>query len=79
MEMSRWWERFTLDFEAFDEVNQQRIEDLTGCIPLLLESFLQHSGDFLEPQIWDEDVLQSAGRNLFDFAVGFQDSRHFRP
>jgi hypothetical protein len=72
MEMSEWWLRFPSDFEAFDELDKQRIEDLTGCIPLLLEPFLRHPGqnlDSLEPQIWDEDVLGSVGRAVFNFAA----------
>ena len=46
-------------------------EDLTGCIPLLLNPFLEHHEKplkSLEPQIWDEDVLASVGKETNDFA-----------
>jgi len=71
--MSRWWSRFTLDFTAYSETDKQRVEDLTGCIPLLLEPFLGNPGkslESLEPEIWDNDVLSSVVATAFDFGVG---------
>ena len=71
--MSCWWSRFALDFAAFSETEKQRIEDLTGCIPLLLEPFLgkkDKSLESLEPGIWDVDVLFSVVKSAFDFGVG---------
>ena len=71
--MTCWWSRFALDFTAFSETERQRIEDLTGCIPLLLEPFLGNKGkslEFLEPGVWDDDVLASVVNTVFDFGVG---------
>ena len=71
--MACWWSRFALDFAAFSETEKQRIEDLTGCIPLLLEPFLGNKGkslEFLEPGVWDDDVLASVVNTVFDFGVG---------
>ncbi|KIM82083.1 hypothetical protein PILCRDRAFT_484362 [Piloderma croceum F 1598] len=59
-EMSHWWSRNAKDFAAFGDDDKLRVEDLTGCIPLLLEPFLGNSGmnlDALEPRIWNKDVL----------------------
>jgi len=57
---------------AFSPADKQRIEDLTGRIPLLLNPFLMHSGkplESLEPLIWNDEVLASVGRDIFDFAM----------
>ena len=70
--MSSWWSLFASDFAAFSELERQRIEDLTGCIPLLLAPFLGNrdkSLEFLEPRIWDEEVLASVATTAFDFGV----------
>jgi len=67
--MSCWWEYH--GFTAFSDADKQRIEDLTGCIPLLLNPFLEHHDKplkSLEPQIWNDDVLASVGRETIDFA-----------
>jgi hypothetical protein len=71
--MSYWWSRFALDFTAFSETEKQRVEDLTGCIPLLLEPILRKKGkslESLEPDVWDDDVLASVLKTVFDFGVG---------
>ena len=70
--MACWWSRFALDFAAFSETERQRIEDLTGCIPLLLQPFFgkkDKSLESLEPGIWDVDVLASVVKSAFDFGV----------
>jgi hypothetical protein len=44
-------------FKNFTVLEKQKIEDLTGCIPLLLGPFLGHSGKSLadlEPEIWHD-------------------------
>ena len=73
--MSSWWSLFALNFAAFSQTEKQRIEDLTGCIPLLLTPFLKRdkhdkSLESLEPGIWDEDVLASVVTTAFNFGVG---------
>jgi hypothetical protein len=40
LEISHWWSRHAQDFAAFTQAEKQRVEDLTGCIPLLLAQFL---------------------------------------
>jgi hypothetical protein len=39
--MSSWWSLFALNFAAFSQTEKQQIEDLTGCIPLLLMPFFE--------------------------------------
>jgi hypothetical protein len=72
--MSSWWSLFASDFAAFSEAERQRIEDLTGCIPLLLAPFFGKRGkslESLEPAIWDEEeVLASVVTTAFNFGVG---------
>ena len=73
--MSSWWLLFASDFAAFSQTEKQRIEDLTGCIPLLLTPLLKRdkrdkSLESLEPGIWDEDVLASVVTTAFNFGVG---------
>ena len=66
--MTCWWSRFALDFAAFSETERQRIEDLTGCIPLLLQPFFgkkDKSLESLEPGIWDVDVFASVVKSAF--------------
>jgi hypothetical protein len=72
--MSSWWSLFAPEFAAFSQTEKQRIEDLTGCIPLLLTPFLKRdkhdkSLESLEPGIWNEDVFASVVRTAFDFGV----------
>jgi hypothetical protein len=67
--MSCWWKYY--DFTAFSDADKQRVEDLTGCIPLLLNPFVTHLGkppEILEPLIWQDEILASVGRETIDFA-----------
>jgi hypothetical protein len=71
--MSYWWSHHAEEFVAFSDDDKLRVEDLTGCIPLLLDPFLGHSGkslEALEPEVWDEDVLTSVVETAYDFAAG---------
>ena len=73
--MSSWWSLFVSYFAAFSQTEKQRIEDMTGCIPLLLTPFLKRDNrdkslESLEPGIWDEDVLASVVTTAFNFGVG---------
>ena len=68
-EMSSWWKHH--DFAAFHNADKQRVEDLTGCNPLLLNPFVMHREktlEFLEPQIWRDEALESVRREIIDFA-----------
>ena len=70
--MSNWWLRNANAFADFSVDDKLRVEDLTGCIPLLLEPFLQHPGTnlgALEPGVWKEEVLASVVKTTHDFAV----------
>jgi hypothetical protein len=51
-------------------MEKQRIEDLTGRIPLLLHPTLKGNGDTLEsmePDIWTDGVLTSVIMNVLSF------------
>ncbi len=67
--MACWWKYH--GFTAFSDEEKQRVEDLTGCIPLLLNPFVMHREktlEFLEPQIWMDEALESVRRETIDFA-----------
>lgn len=69
--MSQWWRRHRQDFQKFDEYSKKRVEDLTGRIPLLLVPFFGHAGktlQSLEPDIWEDPVLDNVVNNVRDFA-----------
>jgi hypothetical protein len=72
--MSSWWKHH--DFTAFSNADKQRVEDLTGCIPLLLTPFVIHHKQTLkslEPQIWGDEVLESVRDQTIDFAKAKKD------
>ena len=51
-------------------MEKQRIEDLTGRIPLLLHSILKRNGatlKFMEPDIWEDEVLASVVMDVLSF------------
>ena len=66
--MSIWWR---LHKNIFTEVDRDRIEDLTGCIPLYLTPFAT-SGDKqlsnLEPDIWQVGQFADVQREVCKFA-----------
>ncbi len=67
--MACWWKYH--GFTAFSDEEKQRVEDLTGRIPLLLNPFVMHREktlEFLEPQIWMDEALESVRRETIDFA-----------
>jgi len=67
--MACWWKYH--GFTAFSNEEKQRVEDLTGRIPLLLNPFVMHHEktlEFLEPQIWRDEALESVRREIIDFA-----------
>jgi hypothetical protein len=58
-------------FKNFTDLEKKRIEDLTGCIPLLLGPFLGHSGKSLadlEPEIWHAPPLWDVTTRTNTFA-----------
>ena len=67
--MSCWWKCH--NFTAFSLADKQRVEDLTGCIPLLLNPFVEHCHqtlESLEPEIWKHPRLASILMETIDFA-----------
>jgi len=67
--MSFWWKHH--NFAAFSDEDKQRVEDLTGCIPLLLKPFVvehEKTLESLEPGIWESEVLESVYKQTIDFA-----------
>ena len=68
--MSFWWKHHESLFTKFSVADKQRIEDLIGCIPLLLEPFVAHPGEPLEAlelQIWDDTPLVTVVHETMDF------------
>jgi len=54
-----------------DEADKIRVQDLTGCIPLLLRPFLAWNGqDYraVEENIWNSRDLIAVKQNVRDFA-----------
>jgi hypothetical protein len=71
-EMKAWWKHHTRYFTRFSTFDRQQVEDLTGCIPLLLRPFVKRSSmtlDALEPTIWNDPVFASVTTNTWDFAM----------
>ena len=69
--MTHWWSHNATQCNVFDEADKERIEDLTGCIPLLLEPFKQHGGkslESLESDIWTDGDLGAVTLYTFQFA-----------
>jgi hypothetical protein len=70
--MKQWWRHHHTKIPKFeDEVDRMKVEDLTGCIPLLLGPFLECGGkDFrtVETVIWKHRDLVAVGVNVRDFA-----------
>ena len=67
--MPFWWIHH--NFVAFSDADKQRVEDLTGSIPLLLKPFVMHRTKTLaslEPQIWSDEALESVRRQTIGFA-----------
>ncbi len=67
--MACWWKYH--GFTAFSDEEKQRVEDLTGRIPLLLNPFVMYREktlEFLEPQIWMDEALEFVRRETIDFA-----------
>jgi hypothetical protein len=70
--MAQWWQH-NEGFLVMDLPDKQRIEDLTGCIPLLLTPFISKAGkdlNQLEPAIWEDSLLASVRDDVLAFATG---------
>ena len=68
--MACWWKHH--DITAFSDEEKQMVEDLTGCIPLLLIPFMRCNDktlDFLEPQIWMDPILESVRTETLEFST----------
>src|SRR4051794_35893685 len=71
-EMKEWWRHHRSKIPNFEnDADWTRIEDLTGCIPLLLRPLLKwHGKNFCEVKkniCMDNDIL-AVGRNIRNFA-----------
>ena len=69
--MIQWWQHHAQQFMLFNDTDKQQVEDLTGCIPLLLDAFVRRGGktlDDLEPEVWEDDILASVVSNTKAFA-----------
>jgi hypothetical protein len=72
-----WWKHH--NFTAFNDADRKRVEDLTGCIPLLLDPFVMHREktlESLEPQIWVDEIFESVRRQTIDFAMAKKQDLH---
>ena len=74
--MHHWWT--AREGTPFSEDDKQRIEDLTGCIPLLLKPFLRHPGGSLmslEPDVWEDGELKAIWENVYTAALAQKGSQ----
>jgi len=71
--MEYWWDHHKDKLPIFEhKSDKDRVEDLTGCIPLLLRPLLEWKGeDFckIEQQFWLHKDLIVVKENIYDFAV----------
>ena len=70
--MKEWWLHHRTQVPNFeDESERIRVQDLTGCIPLLLRPFLGWNGqDYraVEENIWRSRDLIAVTNNVREFA-----------
>jgi hypothetical protein len=70
-EMKQWWIHHKDEVPSFQyKADQERVEDLTGCVPLLLQPFLAWNGrEFreVEKDIWLHKDLRGVMTNVHDF------------
>jgi hypothetical protein len=67
--MACWWTYH--GFTAFSDEEKERVEDLTGRIPLLLKPFMKYHEETLkslEPKIWMDEALRSVRWEIINFA-----------
>ena len=71
-EMAQWWIHHDKDVPIFRDKEKARVEDLTGCIPLLLRPLLQFSGKQfheIEQEFWMHHDFATVGKNVLEFAA----------
>lgn len=79
--MTHWWLRHAKHFEGFTAADKQRVEDLTGNIPLLLGPFLNDGASTLaklEPGIWQHQTLASVTTHVREFAQNAKNEKTFK-
>ena len=73
-EMKHWWihHKEKLPIFGSDDSDKARVQDLTGCIPLLLRPLLDFTGKpfhNIEKEFWMHDDLVIVGENIVKFAA----------
>jgi hypothetical protein len=70
--MKAWWQHHQSKTPHFEtDADKMRVEDLTGCIPLLLRPFLKWGGRSfceVENEIWNEPDILAVASNIEYFA-----------
>jgi hypothetical protein len=68
--MKQWWHHHRDQVPIFEDNDKARVEDLTGCIPLLLCPLLQWGGRpfrNVEEKFWAYRDLIVVGENVQEF------------
>jgi hypothetical protein len=71
-EMKQWWIHHKGKVPIFGGNNKARVEDLTGCIPLLLRPLLDFTKKLchnIEQKYWTHRDLATVGENIREFAA----------
>ncbi len=69
--MVQWWDHHKSKLPTFKDVERAEIEDLTGCIPLLLQPLFQWSQqDFcaVENYFWASSEIVAVEQNIKEFS-----------
>ena len=71
-EMKQWWIHHEKEVPIFGVDEKAKVEDLTGCIPLLLRPllhFAQKPFHEIEQEFWTHHDLATVGKNVLEFAA----------
>lgn len=74
--MQQWWKHYQGVLPTLTDGDRKEVEDITGCIPLLLRALLRYPGrDFksVESNFLSEVELQ----NVIDQVQNFTDEKKF--
>lgn len=70
--MQQWWRLYQEALPTLADDDRKEVEDITGCIPLLLRALLRYSGkDFkdVKSKFLEEPELKNVTKQVKEFAV----------